>query len=229
MSEAALRIVDVHRQFRQGKTNVDVLRGASAEIAPGEVVALVGPSGSGKSTLLQIAGLLERPDRGDVIIGGTSTRGLGDDARTRLRREALGFIYQNHHLLPEFSALENIVLPQMISGRARGAAAERARARLASLGLGERAAHRPSQLSGGEQQRVAIGRALANDPRILLADEPTGSLDQATAESVFELLLAQVRSEGLALLLATHNLDLAARTDRVLRVEGGVLVAGYIG
>lgn len=174
----------------------------------------------------QIAGLLKRPDRGDVIVAGSSTQGLGDDARTRLRRETLGFVYQNHHLLPEFSALENIVLPQMVSGRPRRQAAERARERLAALGLAERAEHRPGQLSGGEQQRVAIGRALANDPLILLADEPTGSLDQATSETVFELLLSQVRAEGLALLLATHNLDLAARADRILRLENGVLVAG---
>ncbi len=226
MNEAVLRLAGIRRSFRQGQVDLEILRGADAHLLPGEVVALVGPSGSGKSTLLQIAGLLERPDAGEVTVAGTAAGELGDDARTRLRREALGFVYQSHNLLPEFSALENIVLPQMIAGRGRGEASERGRSQLAALGLDGRADHRPAQLSGGEQQRVAIGRALANDPKILLADEPTGSLDMDTSAAVFDALLSRVRDSGLAALIATHDPDLAARADRVLRISEGQLVSG---
>ena len=226
MNEAVLRLTGICRSFRQGEVELEILRGADAVLLPGEVVALVGPSGSGKSTLLQIAGLLERPDAGEVTVTGTAAGTLGDDARTRLRREALGFVYQSHNLLPEFSALENILLPQMIAGRGRGTASERARNQLAALGLEARADHRPAQLSGGEQQRVAIGRALANDPTVLLADEPTGSLDVDTSIAVFNALLARVRDSGLAALIATHDPDLAARADRMLRISEGALVAG---
>ncbi|MCH9019662.1 MAG: ABC transporter ATP-binding protein, partial [Proteobacteria bacterium] len=202
---------------------IEVLRGVSLELSAGEIVALVGPSGAGKSTLLHIAGLLERVDGGMVVIGGEPCGRLSDGERTRLRRERLGFIYQFHHLLPEFSALENVALPQMIAGVKRGPARDRARELLASLGLEERADHRPGQLSGGEQQRVAIARALANGPRVLLADEPTGNLDHATAMGVFDQLVARVRETGVAALVATHNLELAGRMDRVLALQDGTL------
>jgi lipoprotein-releasing system ATP-binding protein len=185
---------------------------------------LLGPSGAGKSTLLHIAGLLEQPDGGVVRIGGKNCVKLGDSERTRLRRAEIGFVYQFHHLLPEFSALENVTLPQLILGLGRREAEERARALLASLGLGERVEHRPAQLSGGEQQRVAIARAVANGPRVLLADEPTGNLDPPTAERVFEQLLSLIRQSGVAAVIATHNLDLAARMDRTLRLMDGILV-----
>jgi len=200
-----------------------VLRGASVSIRRGETVALVGPSGAGKSTLLHIAGLLERPDGGEVIVGGTSCRRLGDDARTALRRTAIGFVYQFHHLLPEFSALENIVVPQMIAAASKSAARDRARDLLGMVGLADRATHRPAKLSGGEQQRVAIARALANSPDVLIADEPTGNLDQETAERVFALLMQLTRDTGVAALVATHNPDLAARMDRKLTLRNGVL------
>ncbi|GEO81150.1 ABC transporter ATP-binding protein [Pararhodospirillum oryzae] len=220
-----LGLEGVRRAFRQGRETLSVLDGADLHVKAGEIVALVGPSGAGKSTLLQICGLLERPDGGRVLLEGTDCSALSDPQRTRLRRDALGFVYQYHHLLPEFSALENITIPQRIAGVPVKAAQERARTLLAGMGLAERAGHRPGQLSGGEQQRVAIARALANRPRLLLADEPTGNLDPATAERVFAVLLERVREEGLAALIATHNPDLAARMDRRLTLEGGRVVA----
>lgn len=223
MSDAALALDGVERTFKQAGNDLHVLRGASVSIRRGETVALVGPSGAGKSTLLHIAGLLERPDGGDVIVGGTSCRRLGDDARTALRRTAIGFVYQFHHLLPEFSALENIVVPQMIAAAAKSAARDRARDLLGMVGLADRAMHRPAKLSGGEQQRVAIVRALANSPDVLIADEPTGNLDQETADRVFALLMQLTHETGVAALVATHNPDLAARMDRKLTLRNGVL------
>ena len=223
MSDAALALDGVERTFKQAGNELHVLRGASVSIRRGETVALVGPSGAGKSTLLHIAGLLERPDGGDVIVGGTSCRRLGDDARTALRRTAIGFVYQFHHLLPEFSALENIVVPQMIAAAAKSAARDRARDLLETVGLADRATHRPAKLSGGEQQRVAIVRALANSPDVLIADEPTGNLDQETADHVFALLMQLTHETGVAALVATHNPDLAARMDRKLMLRNGVL------
>ncbi len=214
----------VVRRFVQGGATLNVLAGANLAVRAGEIVALVGPSGSGKSTLLQLAGLLERPDEGEVSIEGRACGRLGDAERTRLRREALGFVYQQHHLLPEFSAVENVIVPQMIAGVPRAAAHERAAQLLGRLGLGERLDHRPGQLSGGEQQRVAICRALANRPRLLLADEPTGNLDPETSDGVFAALLALVRDEGLAALIATHNPELAARMDRRVTVRGGAIL-----
>jgi lipoprotein-releasing system ATP-binding protein len=221
----ALHLDNVTRTFRQGGDELHVLRGANLMLKRGEVVALVGPSGAGKSTLLQIAGLLERPDDGRVVIGGDDCGALGDEARTMLRRARLGFVYQYHHLLPEFSAEENIVIPQMIAGIARPAARARAQELLRSLNLGHRADHRPGQLSGGVQQRVAIARALANGPAVLLADEPTGNLDPDTADGVFAGLVQLARSHGLAALIATHNPSLAARMDRTVRLEHGLLQA----
>jgi lipoprotein-releasing system ATP-binding protein len=219
----ALELDRIERSFVQGGARLDVLRGASLSLAAGEAVALVAPSGAGKSTLLHIAGLLERPDAGEVRIGGDAAGNQSDASRTALRRVALGFVYQFHHLLPEFSALENVVLPQMIAGVARGRAGERARELLALLGLAQRETHRPAQLSGGEQQRVAIARALANRPRVLLADEPTGNLDRRTADSVFEALIKIVRDTRTAALIATHNPDLAARMDRRVTIEDGLV------
>jgi lipoprotein-releasing system ATP-binding protein len=219
----ALALEGIVRAFVQGGVRLEVLQGASLDIAPGEAVALVAPSGAGKSTLLHIAGLLERADAGEVRLAGEATSRLSDARRTELRRRALGFVYQFHHLLPEFSALENVVLPQMIAGRAKPAARERARELLALMGLAARETHRPARLSGGEQQRVAIARALANRPRVLLADEPTGNLDQRTADGVFDALLALVRETGTAALIATHNPDLAARLDRRVTIEAGRL------
>jgi lipoprotein-releasing system ATP-binding protein len=201
-----------------------VLRGAELALQAGEIVALVAPSGTGKSTLLHLAGLLERPDAGEVHVGGRAAGTLSDADRTAIRRTTIGFVYQFHHLLPEFTAEENVVLPQLAAGTRRGAARERARALLASFGLAGREHHRPGRLSGGEQQRVAIARALANAPRILLADEPTGNLDVGTAGLVFEELLAAVRGQGLAALIATHNPDLAARMDRVVTLRDGRVV-----
>ncbi len=221
---AALELRQVTRTYRQGGNSLEVLRGAHLAIAQGEIVALVGPSGAGKSTLLHTAGLLERPDAGDVLLNGTACGGLGDAERTTLRRKHLGFVYQFHHLLPEFSALENVMLPQMIAGLGRGEARGRATDLLRMVGLEARAAHRPTRLSGGEQQRVAIVRALANAPRVMLGDEPTGNLDQHTAADVTEALLRIVRQTGLAALIATHNLDLARRLDRVLVLEDGLVV-----
>jgi lipoprotein-releasing system ATP-binding protein len=223
MSEAALRLAKVSRRFRQGEAWLEVLRGAELELQPGRIAALVGPSGSGKSTLLQIAGLLERPDGGEVYLRGQACGRLPDAERTRRRREILGFVYQFHHLLPEFSALENVMLPQMLAGQSRRAAGIRARELLGSLGLAERETHRPARLSGGEQQRVAIARAMANRPAVLLADEPTGNLDETTADRVFDALVEAIQETGAAALIATHNADLAARTDVVLRLHGGLI------
>jgi lipoprotein-releasing system ATP-binding protein len=222
--EAALRLEGIGRSFKQGREKLDVLKGCDLTIRPGEIVALVGPSGSGKSTLLHIAGLLEKPGEGKIWIGGEEASQANDDKRTELRRRFLGFVYQYHHLLPEFSALENIVMPQMVAGVSRGAAKDKAMRLLAKMGLEKRASHRPGQLSGGEQQRVAIARALANDPRLLLADEPTGNLDPHTADSVFEELMRLVREANLAALIATHNPELAKRMGRVITLREGVLV-----
>ncbi|MCR6632205.1 MAG: ABC transporter ATP-binding protein [Magnetospirillum sp.] len=225
-SPAGLKLDSVRRSFAQGKDVLHVLNGADLAIMPGEIVALVGPSGAGKSTLLHIAGLLERPDEGEVWLGGEACGKLGDDRRTALRRSHLGFVYQYHHLLPEFSAMENVVLPQMIAGKSKAEAAERGMDLLSRLGLKARVEHRPGQLSGGEQQRVAICRALANAPKVLLADEPTGNLDPHTAEGVFHELIGLVRSSGVAALIATHNPDLAARMDRVVTLREGRLHQG---
>jgi lipoprotein-releasing system ATP-binding protein len=222
--QPVLRLDRLVRTFHQGPRTIAVLNGASADIYPGQAVALVGPSGAGKSTLLHIAGLLETPDGGHVIINGQDCTGMGDADRTRVRRVQMGFVYQFHQLLPEFSALENVVIPQMILGRSRRQAGKRAAQMLGALGLADRVDHRPAQLSGGEQQRTAIARALANDPRLILADEPTGNLDPHTAEHVFDALLHLIHSTGVAAFIATHNLDLARRMDRVLRVENGLLV-----
>lgn len=221
----ALVLNDIQRTFHQAGNELHVLRGAAVSIAPGETVALVGPSGAGKSTLLHIAGLLERPDGGEVIVNGEACSGLSDDRRTALRRTAIGFIYQFHHLLPEFTALENVVVPQMIAGVSKSAARKRGSELLGMVGLSEREGHRPAKLSGGEQQRVAIARALANSPKVLIADEPTGNLDQETAERVFELLMRLTRETGVSLLVATHNPDLAARMDRTLTLKNGLLEA----
>ena len=212
------------RQFRQGDSTLDVLRGAELAVWAGQSVALVGPSGAGKSTLLQIAGLLEHPDAGEVYIDAAATTHLSDVARTRIRRTEIGFVYQFHHLLPEFSALENVVLPQMIRGLSRREAAARASELLSYLGLKDRLTHRPAELSGGEQQRVAIARAVANAPRILLADEPTGNLDVHTADHVFGTLNQLVRASGLATIIATHNMDIAAQMDRRVTIRDGQVV-----
>lgn len=225
-SEAALKLDAVHRTFDQGGKRLEVLRGVNLTVAPGEIVALVGPSGSGKSTLLHLAGLLEKPDTGEVFISGQACGNISEDRQTELRSQHLGFVYQYHHLLPEFSAVENIVVPQMIAGVAKDQATIRAKLLLDSLGLSERYEHRPGMLSGGEQQRVAIARALANKPALLLADEPTGNLDPHTADSVFDSLLKLSKDHGLAGLVATHNPDLAKRMDRVVRLDEGVLVEG---
>ena len=224
--DGGLRLDGVSRSFSQGKVRLDVLNGARLEIRPGEIVALVGPSGAGKSTLLHIAGLLERPDQGEVFIAGQACNRLSEDKRTQLRRLHLGFVYQYHHLLPEFSAVENVVLPQMIAGKGRAAARAKALGLLEVMGLVQRAEHRPGQLSGGEQQRVAICRALANDPKVLLADEPTGNLDPHSSGGVFEELLRLVRTSGVAALIATHNPELARRMDRIIRLEDGRLAEG---
>ena len=225
MSEA-LGLEAVTRSYGAGEAAVAVLRGATLSIARGEIVALVAPSGAGKSTLLQIAGLLDAPDGGRVRIGGVAAEGLDDAGRTALRRTGIGFVYQFHHLLPEFSALENVMLPQFAAGVARAAAAARAAALLDSVGLAARVGHRPAELSGGEQQRVAVARALANAPGLLLADEPTGNLDPQTADRVFAVMLETVRGQGAGALIATHNPELAARMDRVVRLEAGVVVGG---
>ena len=218
-----LEMRDLTRTFRQGSREVRVLAGASARLMPGQAVALVGPSGAGKSTLLHLAGLLESPQTGTVIINGRDCSHMGDEERTRVRRSEIGFIYQFHQLLAEFSALENVALPQMIQGKSRKVAEARARELLTGLGLGPRVDHRPGELSGGEQQRTAIARALANSPRLLLADEPTGNLDPVTSEGVFSELIGLIERTGVAALIATHNLDLARRMHRVLRMENGTL------
>jgi len=226
MSEQVLQLTGIKRTFHQGREDLEVLKGVDLVIRRGEIAALVGPSGSGKSTLLHIAGLLEAPDSGDVAITGQTCNAMNDDARTAMRRDHLGFVYQYHHLLPEFSALENVAIPQIVAGRGRGEAKERAKEILGWMGLEARETHRPARLSGGEQQRVAIARALATSPSLLLADEPTGNLDPDTAGDVFDVLLRLVRGAGLAALVATHNPDLASRMDRIVRLEGGRLVEG---
>ncbi len=222
--EPALRLVGVERRYREAEAVLEILRGGDLTILPGEMVALVAPSGTGKSTLLHVAGLLERPDSGEVYIGGRPTSTMRDSERTRMRREEIGFVYQAHHLLPEFSAAENVVMPQMIRGLSRREATRRSDELLTFLGLGARLAHRPSELSGGEQQRVAIARAVANAPRLLLADEPTGNLDPQTSSHVFATLISLVRASGLAGLIATHNLDLAGRMDRRVTLRDGKVV-----
>ncbi|MEF2551267.1 ABC transporter ATP-binding protein [Aurantimonas sp. A2-1-M11] len=220
----ALRLEAVGRHFDQGEDRLTILDDAAVGVAAGEMVALVAPSGAGKSTLLHIAGLLERPDAGEVYVDGQACGTLGDDRRTEMRRRAIGFVYQFHHLLPEFSALENVMMPQMILGQSRASAAERGRELLDYMRIGKRAAHRPAELSGGEQQRVAIARAVANAPHVLLADEPTGNLDPTTAGYVFDALTALVRQSGVAALIATHNHELAARMDRAITLENGKIV-----
>ncbi len=218
-----LSLRGIKRTFVQGDRRLEVLRGITLDLRPGEIVALVGQSGSGKSTLLHIAGLLERPDEGDIVIDGKSAAAASDRDRTALRRRFLGFVYQYHHLLPEFSAIENVMLPQMLNGRSRRQARAHAAELLAMVQLKDRSDHRPGRLSGGEQQRVAIARAVANAPRVLLADEPTGNLDASTADTVFRQLLSLVRDTGMAALVATHNPDLAARMDRTVTLKDGVL------
>jgi lipoprotein-releasing system ATP-binding protein len=221
-----LRLENVTRRFKEGEGQLEVFSGLDLALQPGEIVALVGPSGAGKSSLLHMAGLLEAPTAGEIFIEGVAASKLPDAERTRIRRQTIGFVYQAHHLLPEFDAAENVILPQMIAGKSKAAAAAEAERLLTVLGLGARLTHRPAQLSGGEQQRVAIARALANKPKILLADEPTGNLDPRTAGGVFDSLIAITRSQGLAALIATHNFDLAARMDRALLLHQGKLVAG---
>lgn len=223
-SEPVLTLEAVTRSFRQGTREIAVLLGASCELMPGQAVALVGPSGAGKSTLLHITGLLEPPTSGRVVINGHDCARLTEAERTRMRRREIGFIYQFHQLLAEFSALENVVIPQLILGRRRRDAEQRARALLSSLGLADRVDHRPAELSGGEQQRTAICRGLANAPKLLLADEPTGNLDPHTSEHVFQELIRLIREHGVAALIATHNMDLARRMDRVLMMQEGRLV-----
>ena len=227
MSDPALPLAlrDIKRTFVQGDRRLEVLRGITLDLRPGEIVALVGQSGSGKSTLLHIAGLLERPDDGDIIVDGKSAGAANDRERTALRRRVLGFVYQYHHLLPEFSAIENVMLPQMLNGRSRRQARAHAVELLAMVQLKDRSDYRPGRLSGGEQQRVAIARAVANAPSVLLADEPTGNLDSSTADTVFRQLLSLVRDTGMAALVATHNPELAARMDRTVTLKDGVLTA----
>jgi len=219
--EAVLRLEAIERRYGRGETTIEVLNGVELSLKAGESVALIAPSGAGKSTLLHVAGLLERPDAGEVHVGGRPTSEMNDDRRTALRRSEIGFVYQFHHLLPEFSALENVVLPQMIAGLKRAEAAARAHELLGFLGLAARESHRPAELSGGEQQRVALARALANAPRVLLADEPTGNLDPKTADHVFDTLTSLVKASRVAALVATHNLDLAARMDRRVTLREG--------
>ena len=223
MSEPIVSLCGRKRSFEQGGQRIDVLRGVDLDIMPGEIVALLGPSGSGKSTMLQAVGLLEGGFEGSISIAGEAAENLPGDQRTRLRREHLGFVYQFHHLLPDFNATENVVMPQMVAGVDADTARERAGSLLASLGLGHRLTHRPSQLSGGEQQRVAVARALANQPTLVLADEPTGNLDENTSDTVLGQFLELVRGEGSAALVATHNERLAARMDRIVRLHDGVL------
>jgi lipoprotein-releasing system ATP-binding protein len=218
-----LEVRGLKRSFVQADVAIHVLRGVDLEVRKGEIVALLGPSGSGKSTLLQAVGLLEGGFQGSIRIGGEEAAELANDARTRVRRDSIGFVYQFHHLLPDFTAEENVVIPQLVRGAETAEARERAKALLGRLGLAERLTHRPSKLSGGEQQRVAVARALANRPALVLADEPTGNLDEATADVVFAEFLALVRDEGSAALVATHNERIAARMDRVLRLHEGVL------
>tara|TARA_R110002073_G_scaffold298066_4_gene464597 strand:- start:3338 stop:4030 length:693 start_codon:yes stop_codon:yes gene_type:complete len=219
----ALALRGIRRTFHQGRADLEILKGIDLTVRPGEVVALVGPSGAGKSTLLHIAGLLESPDAGTIEVGGQDCSAMGDEERTLMRRYNLGFVYQHHHLLPEFSALENVIIPQIISGIPHKDAKDRAKEILNWMGLSERLTHRPARLSGGEQQRVAIARALSTAPKVLLADEPTGNLDPHTADEVFSILLRLARGAGLAALIATHNPRLAAQMDRTLRLTDGFL------
>jgi lipoprotein-releasing system ATP-binding protein len=223
MSEPVLSTKDLRRSFTQGEVTIDVLRGVDLQVQPGEIVALLGPSGSGKSTLLQAVGLLEGGFEGSIRLQGEEAAELDDDGRTRLRRDLLGFVYQFHHLLPEFNAVENVVLPQLVSGAEPQAARARAEQLLGTLGLAKRLDHRPAKLSGGEQQRVAVARALANKPPLVLADEPTGNLDEHTADIVFAEFLGLVRGEGSAALVATHNERIAGKMDRVVRLHEGRL------
>ncbi len=225
MNDVALSLTDIEKSYKHGKPGeINVLRGASLDLAKGEIVALVAPSGAGKSTLLHIAGLLDTADAGTVSLNGARMTGLSDRKRTRSRRQDIGFIYQFHHLLPEFSALENIALPQLANGVSQSAANVRALELLTQVGVADRAQHRPAELSGGEQQRVAFCRALANEPKLLLADEPTGNLDPGTSDQVFDTLMQLVRSTGMSALIATHNLELAARMDRTVQMDAGVLI-----
>ena len=223
MNDPVVQLTNLTRSFEQGGVRIDVLRGVNLAVQPGEIVALLGPSGSGKSTLLQAVGLLEGGFGGRIDIAGTDASALDGDARTALRRDRVGFVYQFHHLLPDFTALENVVLPQLVADKPLAAAQDRARELLGALGLGQRLDHRPSQLSGGEQQRVAVARALANKPALVLADEPTGNLDEATADKVLAEFLKLVRDEGSAALVATHNERLARSMDQVVRLHEGVL------
>jgi lipoprotein-releasing system ATP-binding protein len=224
LNTPVLLLENLTRTYRQGTREIPVLAGASVTLYPGQAVALVGPSGAGKSTLLHIAGLLETPDAGRVMVNGRDCSRMSDDDRTRVRRVEMGFVYQFHQLLPEFSALENVAIPQLILGRRKGEAQARARELLVAMGLGERVNHRPAELSGGEQQRTAIARALANAPRLLLADEPTGNLDPSTSGHVFGELIALIEHTRVAALIATHNLELARSMHRVVRMESGRLV-----
>jgi len=225
MSNILLKTEDLQRVYQQGGENLTVLHNANIEIKSGEIVALVGPSGSGKSTLLQMTGLLDRPTSGRIFIAGNDATGQDDEGRTALRRQFMGFVYQFHYLLPEFTALENVVIPQMIAGKRKSDAELRAKELLTRLKLDHRYDHRPARLSGGEQQRVAIARALANNPKLILADEPTGNLDPETANGVFEMLTELVRTEGIGALIATHNMDLAERMDRILELKGGRIIS----
>ena len=222
----ALELRDIERSFQQGGGQLNILRGASLSLLAGEATGLVGPSGSGKSTLLQIAGLLEKPDRGAVVINGEDCTAIDDRARTKLRQDQFGFVYQFHNLLPEFTAAENVVLPQLIAGVNKFEARDRASKLLSDVGLTERVNHFPTELSGGEQQRVSIARALANRPRILLADEPTGNLDEATAGSIFEVILKVVKSSKVSAFIVTHNNSLSRQMDRVVALKDGVLIDG---
>jgi lipoprotein-releasing system ATP-binding protein len=225
MSDVHLRLSKVHRHYGEGETLVRVLEAADLEVKGGEIVAIVAPSGAGKSTLLHLSGLLERPQAGEVEVTGIATNKLNERGRTLLRRNAIGYVYQFHHLLPEFSALENVAMPQLIAGADKVAAERRAMQLLEILGIAPRAHHRPAELSGGEQQRVAIARAAANHPRLILADEPTGNLDPATSDVVFEALANLIREEGAAALIATHNFDLARRATRIVTLRNGLIEA----
>ncbi|HEU4838945.1 MAG TPA: ABC transporter ATP-binding protein [Micavibrio sp.] len=225
MSNILLKTENLQRVYQQGGENLTVLHNADIEIKSGEIVALVGPSGSGKSTLLQMAGLLDKPTSGRVMIAGQDATGGDDETRTALRRKFIGFVYQFHYLLPEFSALENVVIPQMIAGKKKSEAEEIAKGLLTHLKLDHRFDHRPARLSGGEQQRVAMARALANGPKLLLADEPTGNLDPETSNGVFEMLTELVRSTGIGAMIATHNMDLAERMDRILELKAGRIIS----
>ena len=221
-----LRLENITRRYKEGEGQLEIFRDLNMVLQAGEVVALVGQSGAGKSSLLHMAGLLEAPSAGEIYVDGQAVSRLSDQERTRIRRDMIGFVYQAHHLLPEFDALENVVMPQMIAGKSRGEAGVEAKRILTALGLGARLTHRPAQLSGGEQQRVAIARALANRPKILLADEPTGNLDPKTAGGVFDSLIAITRAQGVGALIATHNFALAARMDRALLLDEGRLLPG---